>query len=667
MSEDFFKTTSVNDFKLKNIGHPPAGYNVQKTQDIYSKEPFKQKYSERKQAFISHCLQNPGSDAIKGYFYELVRISEIRGPIWLGLLESALSYIDSRFDCSDFVLLGIMRLCYQFSKNPLVTPDLLKNAKKTILSFKYWPDEPGTDSMCYWTENHHIMFASNEYLAGQLYPNEFFSNSKMTGEEKMVKARKRILKWFELRFYTGFNEWLSNIYYDEDMTALLNLIDFCEDEEIVRKAKIIMDLMLFDMALNSYYGQFVSTHGRCYAAEKKNALVESTIDTMKLVFGMGNFANKDNMSAVTLALSEKYTPPEVIMDIAQDISRAEMENRQRVSINIREARRWGINYKDVDNGLILLSFESYVHPKTINVMVKMLDRFRWWDNEFFQEFKPFKHVLQIGRYFGLTKALAHMFKKDLTRNTREENNIYTYRTPDYMLSSSQDYRKGYGGDQQHIWQASLGPEAVCFTTHPGGYGNTSPEGYWLGSGYLPRVAQVKNVLIAVYKIPRMGGILLSKNLRFTHAWFPKSKFDEVIEKNGWVCARYQNGFLALFSQNTYQWQVEGEEKDKDLIVDGRQNIWIIELGRKDQYQSFSNFVDSVTTSKLIFGKLSVQYTSPSQGLLEFGWKGDLKQNGQNVSLKNYPRYENPYSHTSFGAKKVHIEHSEQHLDLEFEK
>ena len=130
MSDDFFKTTSVNDFKLKNIGHPPSGYNLQKTQDVYSKLPFKQKYSERKQAFIAHCLQNPGSDAIKGFFYELVRISENQGPVWLGLIESALNYIDSRLDCSDFVLLGIMRLCFQFRKNPLVTPDLLKKAKK---------------------------------------------------------------------------------------------------------------------------------------------------------------------------------------------------------------------------------------------------------------------------------------------------------------------------------------------------------------------------------------------------------------------------------------------------------------------------------------------------------------------------------------------------------
>ena len=70
--------------------------------------------------------------------------------------------------------------------------------------------------------------------------------------------------------------------------------------------------------------------------------------------------------------------------------------------------------------------------------------------------------------------------------------------------------------------------------------------------------------------------MLRKILPFTHAWIPKNNFDEVIEKDGWVCARYQDGYLALFSQNKYYWQTEGEDEDKEIIVDGRQNIWIME-------------------------------------------------------------------------------------------
>jgi len=44
---------------------------------------------------------------------------------------------------------------------------------------------------------------------------------------------------------------------------------------------------------------------------------------------------------------------------------------------------------------------------------------------------------------------------------------YTYRTPDYQLSSVQDRRPGEGQCQALYWTAVLGLDAVVFTTHPG--------------------------------------------------------------------------------------------------------------------------------------------------------------------------------------------------------
>ena len=102
-----------------------------------------------------------------------------------------------------------------------------------MLGFKYWPDEPGIDSMCTWTENHHILFASAAYLAGQLFPDAIFTNSGHAGAEKMAQNRPRISRSLDLRFRTGFSEWLSHVYYDEDLTALLSLVDFCADAEIL--------------------------------------------------------------------------------------------------------------------------------------------------------------------------------------------------------------------------------------------------------------------------------------------------------------------------------------------------------------------------------------------------------------------------------------------------
>ena len=46
-------------------------------------------------------------------------------------------------------------------------------------------------------------------------------------------------------------------------------------------------------------------------------------------------------------------------------------------------------------------------------------------------------------------------------------NKIVYRTPDYLLSSVQDYLPGSDGDQELLWQATLGPGATVFVNNPG--------------------------------------------------------------------------------------------------------------------------------------------------------------------------------------------------------
>ena len=70
-------------------------------------------------------------------------------------------------------------------------------------------------------------------------------------------------------------------------------------------------------------------------------------------------------------------------------------------------------------------------------------------------------------------------------------NKVTYKTPDYMPSSAQDYNPGERGDREHIWQATLGPDAVVFVNHPACMSEDDAHrpGFWLGNRVLPRVAQ----------------------------------------------------------------------------------------------------------------------------------------------------------------------------------
>lgn len=642
---------------------PPPGYPTEPAPDAYAIEPFAPDYTARRQVFLDHVLRNPAPANLKAPYYEVGRLAAGGRP-HEGIFCAALDYIDERKDCADFVLHALLRLLYQFA-NRLDT-SLLDRAQRTVLGFKYWPDEAGRDSMCTWTENHQILFASAAYLAGQLYPDEVFPNLGQMGHEKMAIHRPRILRWLDLRFCTGFSEWLSNVYYDEDLTALVNLIDFCQEKEIRQQATMVLDLLLFDMALNSFQGVFGSSHGRSYEAQKKWAAAEDVADTQKLLFGRGRFSLQDSMSAVCLALSERYRMPRVLYEIANDLDRAEMVNCQRLGIRLAEAERWGLSFDNLEDGMVLLSLEAYAHPRTVNLFAQMLDTFDWWDNAFFAPFKARRRLINSARRLGLLPLVTRLFERDITRNTREEVHIYTYRTPDYLLSSAQDYRPGYGGDQQHIWQATLGADAVCFTTHPARREGPSPN-YWTGSGNLPRVAQVENVVMAVYNVDTRPGLYVTNHLHFTHAWLPRDRFDEVIEQNGWILARQGNGYLALRSQQPYHWQSEpGEDHGREVVAPGKRNVWICELGRHAVDGEFDDFVRRIVGAELLFRRLHVRYHSPSQGRLEFGWRGPLRRDGKVVPLGDYPRYDNPYTQVGFPANKIVIRHDGHWLELDWQ-
>ncbi len=468
---------------------PPADYPFEPSPDEYSAEIFDPSYRSRRETYLALIRRNPAPHNPKAPWYELARLS-VGGSPHLGIITSAFDHIQDRQDGADAQLHFVLRLLYQFSDQPALELSLLQHAQQVVLEFKYWPDEPGADAMTYWTESHYLLFSAAGYLAGQLYPEMVFTNSGLSGSDLSGLHRERLLQWMNLRFFTGFSEWLSNVYYDEHLTALLNLVQFSQDQEIRQRASMLVDLLLLDISLNQFQGSFSSTHGRGFGDSNKWAELESTTDTSKLLFGKGLFSISDNTSAVAFALSDAYQLPTVLFEIANDQSRNEMLNRQRVGILVNQAGWWGLKARKLADALHLLTLEAYFHPQVVNSFVKMANHYGWWENQLFEPLTRRKGLLKTLHALRLLPLFTRLFEEDLGRTAREQANLYTYRTPDYMLSSAQDFRKGYGGHQQHLWQATLGRGAVCFTTHPARH-NGPPPNYWSGSGFLPRVAQLK--------------------------------------------------------------------------------------------------------------------------------------------------------------------------------
>jgi len=636
--------------------------------DDQMKEPFDQQayqevqkndYQKRRDDFF----EKHRNEDHRNVHADLVRLYQGVKPSDEGFIK-AIEKIYKREDCSDFRMIGLIRFVYQFLGTPLVRPSLQDSVEQCILDFKYWPDEPGIDNMCTWSENHHILFSTCEYLAGHFYTRDTFSNSGHSGIEKYKRGKERVTRWLDLRYKTGFSEWLSNVYYTEDIAPLVALIDFSPDEEIREKASMVLDLMLFDMALNHYNGTFGSTHGRSYFSSKISGRRESSSSTYHLVFGLNHQGN-GNMATNAIAISKNYKIPFVLHEIANDTSFRKMSNLQRMGLNMDEVEKYGLDVNLLEDGMTFLSLEAYCHPRTVDLTMQMLDEYNWWENSFFKPFANYKGLLTFLRNTGLLPMTVKVFNKDLNRNTRTEANIYTFRTPDYMLSSAQDYKKGYGGDQQSIWSAVLDEESIVFTTHPVASTSGTPD-YWTGSGNLPRVGQYENVAIVLYKISTAPGLYVTHDLEYTHAWFPKDKFDTVTQSENWIFGKQKDGYIGLWSQNEPKWVKSGDYANKEIIAEGKRNIWICEMGSKSDFQSFNAFMDAVSSSQISEKSFGVEYHSPSQGKLEFSWEGDLKRGGEAIQLNNYPRYWNKYVKTSFPADAISIEHNNHSLLLDYE-
>ena len=104
-----------------------------------------------------------------------------------------------------------------------------------------------------------------------------------------------------------------------------------------------------------------------------------------------------------------------------------------------------------------------------------------------------------------------------------------------------------------------------------------------------------------------------------------------------------------------------------MIALGLQNAWICQVGREALDGTFEQFVAAVSGAALKVEGLTVSYQAPGAGKLIFGWEGPLTLNGQDVPLRNFKRFDNPYTRAEFNTGIYTIQFGSQSLELDFNK
>ncbi|HEY63852.1 MAG TPA: hypothetical protein G4O02_04720 [Caldilineae bacterium] len=267
--------------------------------------------------------------------YALGRYDEVDEAV----IRDTCAFIAARKDCADFVIQGLLRLMYWERENPRLSPEINALMKDTVLGFKYWVDEPGDTVMYMGSENHRLLFHVAEWMAGQLFPTEEFTNSRQRGLYHATKGRMYITEWLRQRGRFGFDEWHSNSYYPVCIAPLVNVYDFAiyEDDKLRQMAGAVLDYMCFNLAADSLHGVFGTTHGRSYGIYVKYPDLEGTAATCWLLYGTGSLVRgTSGMAPVSLATSI-YRPPRLFSDIALD-DQAVVESKQRQGILRGSAR-----------------------------------------------------------------------------------------------------------------------------------------------------------------------------------------------------------------------------------------------------------------------------------------------------------------------------------------
>jgi len=232
-----------------------------------------------------------------------------------------------------------------------------------------------------------------------------------------------------------------------------------------------------------------------------------------------------------------------------------------------------------------------------------------------------------------------------------------------MLCSAQDYCPGEKGRLEHIWQATLGPAATVYVTHPActSEDDARQPNFWAGNALLPRVAQWKDVLIGVYHLPEddwMG---------FTHAYFPTYAFDEYILRDGWAFARKGQGYLALKASQGFTLVQRGMYAFRELRSYGQDNIWLCHMGRAALDGDFNTFQSKVLSMTVKYDGQSVHCTTLRGEALSFGWQGLFLRDGQEQPLSGFEHYENPYINARYPCTQMDIQLGEDILRLDFEQ
>lgn len=568
-------------------------------------------------------------------------------------LNGTLDYISHEYDCADFRLVNLIRILYEFGDR---MPDNIYDKTRSVLSnFRFWWNDSGENSMCYWSENHQILFASAEYLLGSYFKDVYFNKVRLSGAQLAERGKKRILDWLELRWLYGFSEYNSNVYYKEDIAALINLIDFASDGIVRNRATIILDLLFYDMSSQCFKGNMVSTSSRAY---KHNRQANDFENLFRDFFSGLQDDKKVNPGMLCgLSLTNNYDIPKVFSTIANDTNCVIV--KQSNGIELCDLDRLGFLGQSDKQLMVQFGMEAFVNPEVVQNTLQALSDKNMFSNAFLADLKwldlPF---LKVG---NLLEYIIHFLNPYQTGTVLDKASTYTYRTKYYSMYTSQAYRAGLTADQHHVFGLNLDDDISIYHTHPAcRIENTqSSPNFWVGYGRFPYSVQDKNINISIYDIPKKKAFLEKDLLNYTYLYVPSQMVDTILIEGNYLFVKHKNTYCAFIASGRI------DEGNDIFYQKGNRQFWITEIGTIESDRNFLAFINRVKNNRVYYDykKNRLEYSSMNRNYI-VRYNDEFLIDGNDVNIE-YEGYDSPYINRQRDKKARLIRCHNDSLYLDF--
>ena len=457
-------------------------------------------FPERRQEALNFAVRQPDNLFAEIAKMEIARWSTVMPEV----ITQAIAEVKDRQAVSRAELLGLLGMQLRFGSQPEFPEALKLDLEACILGFRYAQEQSDQDTMDNPSEGQLILLHACEILAGQLYPEQIFTNDGQNGQWHRQHGEKQALVWLGQRAASGFETWNAPEPLEQTLTALAHLVDLAEAQPVWEMAAALMDKVLFAMALNSFKGVLGASHKSTQSRFIRSDALQPTAGLNRLLWGVGTY-NHYLSGLVSLVQVKNYEIPPCWPKSLPPRSK---------SCGVRKG--------------------TAIHPA-----------------------QPTWSLIR-------RRMPCSLLPRIITPGKKARMNI--------------------SGRPRWEQPPSFTP---TIPVHPARR-TVPPPNFWLGNRCLPRVAQWKDALIAIYNLPEddwMG---------FTHAYFPAHAFDEYALRGGWAFARKGDGYLALTCSPDFQFIRQGHSAYCELRASGSQAIWFCQIGRLVQDGDFNAFQEKIS-------------------------------------------------------------------------